>query len=88
MGRSISLASSRQMGASQAATVASTKPTVAILVLVVMASGTLHLRQQDKPLNQLQMGELAVLQALPIYQLALCWLLEASAEKRKCFISQ
>ncbi len=56
MGRSISLASSRQMGASQAATVASTKPTVAILVLVVMASGTLHLRQQDKPLNQLQIG--------------------------------
>src|SRR6266700_6955304 len=52
MGRSISLESSRQTGASQAATVASTKPTVAILVLVVMVSGTLDLQQQDKPHQQ------------------------------------
>ncbi len=52
MGRSISLESSRQTGASQAATVASTKPTVAILVLVVMVSGTLNLQQQDKPHQQ------------------------------------
>jgi hypothetical protein len=49
MGRFISLESSRLMVASKATTVAWTKPTIAILVLVVMATGTLNLRQQDKP---------------------------------------
>src|SRR5260370_36631097 len=54
MDRSISLASSRQMGASKAITVASTKPTNAILVLAVMAPGMLNLRQQDKSCSHLE----------------------------------
>src|SRR5260370_18243257 len=54
MDRSISLASSRQMGASKAITVPSTKPTNAILVLVVMAPGMLYLRQQAKSCSPLE----------------------------------
>src|SRR2546421_13094151 len=54
MDRSISLASSRQMGASKVATVASTQPTIAILALVVMAPGMLNLRQQDKSCSHLE----------------------------------
>src|SRR5258708_16465291 len=54
MDRSISLGSSRKMGASKAITVASTKPTNAILVLVVMAPGMLNLRQQDKSCSHLE----------------------------------
>lgn len=49
MDRSTSLGSSRQMGVSQAATVVSTKPTIAILVLVGMAPGVLYLLSRDTP---------------------------------------